>query len=65
MYLQANICFTEFVMCCEKVKESLTSCNVLPSINKFQKFRNCILSNYYLGQEDFQNSQKHVQLISS
>ena len=40
MYLQANICFTDFVMCCEKVKERLTSCTVLPSIDKFQKFRN-------------------------
>ena len=27
-------------MCCEKVKERLTSCTVLPSIDKFQKLRN-------------------------
>ena len=40
MYLRANICFTDFMMCCEKVEEKLTSCTVLPSIDKFQKFRN-------------------------
>ena len=40
MYLRANICFTDFMMCCEKVEERLTSCTVLPSIHKFQKFRN-------------------------
>ena len=32
MYLLANICFTDFMMCCEKVEERLTSCTVLPSI---------------------------------
>ena len=40
MYLQANLCFTDFLMRFEKVEEKLTSCTVLPSIDKFQKFRN-------------------------
>ena len=62
MHLQANICFTDFMMCCEKVEERLTSCTVLPSIYKFKNLETMqiLLSNYYLGQEDFQNSQKHV-----